>query len=97
MMSEGSTGSFTALRAPLAACLMLTALMGNAVAESFSDGIQAFHRHDYAVAMRSFRPLAEQGEARAQFYLGYMYDNGWGVPRSAAQRIQSGRFERPNS
>jgi TPR repeat protein len=35
--------------------------------------------------MRNFRPLAEQGEARAQFFLGYMYDSGWGVPRSAAQ------------
>ncbi len=31
------------------------------------------------------RPLAEQGDADAQFNLGVMYDNGQGVPQDYAQ------------
>jgi TPR repeat protein len=30
--------------------------------------------------LREWHPLAEQGEARAQFYLGMLYENGDGVP-----------------
>jgi hypothetical protein len=52
-----------------------------AVADPYSDGVRAFGREDYAAAMRSFRPLAEQGNVRAQFYLGAMYYDGKGVPQ----------------
>jgi TPR repeat protein len=55
------------------------------VVDQLFAGIDAFHRRDYVAAMRIFRPLAEQGVPMAQFYLGYMYDEGWGVRRSAAQ------------
>ena len=41
----------------------------------------AFLKHDYATAQRLMRPLAEQGDALAQFALGAMYDNGLGVPQ----------------
>ena len=36
-------------------------------------------RHDYATALRLIRPLAEQGDANAQYNLGVFYDNGLGV------------------
>ena len=39
----------------------------------FEDGEAAFNRKDYATAMRELRPLAEQGDAKAQYYLGRMY------------------------
>jgi TPR repeat protein len=41
----------------------------------------AFLKHDWATAQRLMRPLAEQGDALAQFALGAMYDNGLGVPQ----------------
>jgi TPR repeat protein len=37
-------------------------------------------RGDYATAFREWLPLAEQGDALAQQYLGNMYATGRGVP-----------------
>ncbi len=36
-------------------------------------------------ALREWRPLAEQGNANAQFRLGFMYEKGLGVPQDYAQ------------
>jgi TPR repeat protein len=38
--------------------------------------------------LREWRPLAEQGDARAQFDLGLLYENGDGVPRDYAKARQ---------
>ncbi len=54
----------------------------------FADGVAAFDRGDYETAMREFRPLAEQGDARAQFNLGAMYLNGWGVAQNHAEALK---------
>ena len=45
----------------------------------FEKGITAARNGDYATALREWRPLAEQGNASAQFLLGSMYDEGQGV------------------
>ena len=45
----------------------------------------AYYRGDYATALREWRPLAEQGNAEAQFNLGVMYSNGYGVPQDDAE------------
>jgi hypothetical protein len=42
------------------------ALFGSAMAGPAEDGQAAYQRGDYAAAMRLWRPLAEQGNARAQ-------------------------------
>ena len=49
------------------------------------QGIDAYNRGDYLTAMRLFRPLANQDDAPAQFYVGWMYANGQGVPKSDAE------------
>jgi TPR repeat protein len=54
----------------------------------FQTGMDAYNRGDYATALREWRPLAEQGEASAQFQLGLLYDNGDGVPRDYAKARQ---------
>ena len=41
----------------------------------------AVKRRDYSTAVRLVRPLAEQGDANAQYNLGVFYDNGLGVPQ----------------
>jgi uncharacterized protein len=45
------------------------------------DADAAVKKRDYATAVRIIRPLAEQGDARAQYTLGVFYDNGLGVPQ----------------
>jgi len=46
----------------------------------FQAGLAAYNQGDYATALKEWRPLAEQGYAPAQFNLGFLYDNGYGVP-----------------
>ncbi len=45
------------------------------------EGMAAYNRGDYATALREWRPLAKQGNAKAQFNLGLMYSKGRGVPQ----------------
>jgi uncharacterized protein len=50
-------------------------------AQNFSIGMTALYAGDYATAMREWRPLAEQGDARAQYRVGSLYSTGRGVAR----------------
>ena len=45
----------------------------------FQKGLAAAQKGDFATALREWTPLAEQGDNRAQYNLGLMYDNGDGV------------------
>ncbi len=49
------------------------------------DAEAAVNRNDFATAIRIMRPLADQGNARAQRLLGMMYNAGWGVPKDDAE------------
>jgi len=49
-------------------------------AQSVKAGIEAWQRADYASAVAIWRPLAEKGDADAQFNLGQAYRLGRGVP-----------------
>jgi len=49
-------------------------------AQSVKAGIDAWQRADYAGAIAIWRPLAEKGDADAQFNLGQAYRLGKGVP-----------------
>jgi uncharacterized protein len=48
-------------------------------ADSLEEAEFAYERSDYTQAARLFSPLAEQGVASAQFYLGLMNETGRGV------------------
>jgi uncharacterized protein len=62
--------------------LLLTLLAGTpAFAADFQKGFAAYQSGDFATALREWTPLAKQGNAAAQFNLGFMYDNGKGVPQ----------------
>ena len=58
-----------------------------AVAGPLEDADAAYDRGDYATALRLWRPLAEQGDAIAQFALGIVYANGQGVPQDYAAAV----------
>ncbi len=53
--------------------------------QDFDAGLAAYERGDYAAALKEFRPLAEQGDAAAQTFLGVMYENGEIVPQDDAE------------
>ncbi|MGH6729884.1 MAG: tetratricopeptide repeat protein, partial [Sphingomicrobium sp.] len=53
-------------------------------AQSVRTGIEAWQRADYATAIATWRPLAEAGDADAQFNLGQAYRLGRGVPINLA-------------
>ncbi len=55
-----------------------------ALAGPWEDGMAAYNRGDYAPAMQLFRPLARQGNAKAQAVIGAMYRRGQGVVKSSA-------------
>ncbi len=65
-------------------CIFLSVLILVCVGCSDSDqliqGADAYKRGDFSAAMKELRPLAARGNATAQMYVGYMYDNGEGVP-----------------
>ncbi len=54
------------------------------------EGVAAFKRGDHATALRLLRPLAEQGLAKAQLALGFMYAEGEGVRRDDAEAVKTG-------
>jgi TPR repeat protein len=56
-------------------------------AEALSKGKAAFDAKDYVAAMRWDRQAADQGDATAQTYVGYLYETGLGVPQDYAQAL----------
>ena len=54
---------------------------------SINVGVAAYKWGKYATALREWRPLAEQGNAKAQYNLGLMYRKGQGVPQDDAEAV----------
>jgi len=51
-------------------------------------GLEAYDMGDYETAMAECLPLAELGDATAQFCVGQMYANGFGVAMDDAQALK---------
>ena len=52
------------------------------------QGVAATEKGDFQTAFKLWLPLAEQGNAKAQFNLGLMYDNGKGVKQDDAEAVK---------
>jgi TPR repeat protein len=59
---------------------MALALDKLCAAGPLEDGMAAYHAKEFSKAAELWRPLAEKGDAGAQFYLGTLYAEGHGVP-----------------
>jgi TPR repeat protein len=59
---------------------VLPALSANS--QTLSEGLAAYGRGDYVRAAQTLGPLALRGNARAQAFLGFMYQYGLGVPQA---------------
>ena len=51
------------------------------------EGLAALAKGDYATATKELRPLAERGDAEAQYRIGLMYEFGRGYPQDKAEGI----------
>lgn len=68
----------------LVAAALLIATAGPLQAQSVKAGIDAWQRSDYAGAVKIWRPLADKGDADAEFNLGQAYRLGRGVATNLA-------------
>lgn len=64
----------------LVACLALVAPAARA--DVLSSANAAYARGDFIGAVRLLTPPALKGNARAQAFLGFMYENGYGAPQA---------------
>ncbi len=68
---------------PRTFCILLMAVASPSRAgDQLRQGISAATAHNYVRAAEIFLPLAANGDARAQSFLGYMYAHGQGVPQN---------------
>jgi hypothetical protein len=56
--------------------------------DPFAHARDAYYSGDYATALRLVHPLADQGNANAQNFLGDMYYRGRGVPQDYAEAVK---------
>ena len=75
-----STGCYRAVAAAAIALFLLSAAPP-AVA-GMAEAMAAYRQADYTGAAHHLRPLADSGDAKAQFWLGRLYASGRGVPKS---------------
>ena len=69
------------LYAALAIVGTLTAMEGPLRAD-WADAIAAYSRGDFVTAFKETLPIAEKGDAKAQFTIGFMYHRGKGITQS---------------
>src|SRR5215471_15366664 len=69
----------------LAACILLASPALAQVA--LEEGLAAYRSGNYAKAMEVWRPLADSGNADAQYRIGSMYAEGKGVQRNDATAL----------
>jgi hypothetical protein len=70
----------------LAALLMFLALP--VLGGDFAKGQEAYNSADYETAIAEWLALAESGDVSAQFGMGSLYSNGFGVPLDDAEALK---------
>lgn len=78
---------FSSLRTALVA-LTLVYSVSTAHAADFEKGMAAAQARDFMTALQEWRPLAEQGNASAQFNLGRLYNFGLGVDENRSEAVR---------
>ena len=71
--------------------LTLAILLGSLVTGcggDFDKGFDAYESGDFATALQEWTPLAEQGDADAQYNLGWVYENGQGVQQDYEEAVK---------
>ncbi len=72
----------------LSACMALLLLAAGAARSGElyeAEGLDAFVRGEYDLALAKFRPLSMQRNPDVQFAIGVMYKDGFGLPRQGSE------------
>ncbi|MBI3148540.1 MAG: sel1 repeat family protein [Betaproteobacteria bacterium] len=70
----------------LGLALAIVFLAGSTAAQAgLKEGVAAYRKGSFSVALKELTPLAEQGEMKAQLLLGDMYSGVRGVPQDHAK------------
>ena len=75
----------------LTTLVILTGLLGSGGAvwaQDYDKGLKAYQSGDFATALKEWKPLAEQGNAAAQYNLGVAYYKGKGVTQDYAEAVK---------
>lgn len=64
----------------LAVAALCAAILGGPAFAGVKEGVDAWQAGDYVAAVHEWRPLADKGDADAQFNMGQAYKLGRGVP-----------------
>jgi TPR repeat protein len=86
LLAERCRGAVASLRRCLSALPLVVSIGIGATsiahADALTRGTAAYSRGDYIRAARELSPLAQRGNARALGMLGFLYENGFGVPQA---------------
>jgi uncharacterized protein len=92
--ADGPTGMKRTFKATVAAFVFAVTSAGwvaagpfEAAVAAYENGVASHEKGVNATALRLLRPLAEQGDASAQYNLGLMFDKGQGVPQDYATAL----------
>jgi len=73
----------------LLACFFISIFLSTPVlAQPFMEGWIALEKGEYTKALKLLRKPANQGDAQSQFFLGKMYDKGYGVTENDRTAIK---------
>jgi TPR repeat protein len=76
------------LKRILAVFILVSNFAAPVAAGPLEDARTAFRKRDYATALRLLQPLANQGNAVAQFSIGSTYDHGQCAPQSYVEAVK---------
>src|SRR5215470_4956152 len=71
----------------LVAALLLAVVLDANAEGTLEQGLDAYHQGDFAKAAELWRPLADKGDAEAQYRLGTLYAEGKGVEQNDASAM----------
>ena len=80
----GVAGQYEPTRppAPILVIGFLLTLASIGMCSDLAAGVSAFKEKDYSVALAELKPLADGGNASAEYYLGLMLHSGLGLPKN---------------
>ena len=75
-------------KSPLVACILAVCLCSSLSANDLELGIYELNRGQFKAAMTQFEPLVAEGYSPAQYQMGLIYLNGWGVQKSQQKAFE---------
>ena len=68
--------------------LLITLGLTACASHTLKESKQAYENQNYTEALAKLQPLAEKGNPKAQYAIGYMYYYGQGVPTNKSEGIE---------